>query len=1485
MNKETGNIKRSYKGWIIALIVLVILVISGRYFLKSDWLFNKAREMVIERANQKIHGDLSIGSIRGDLLNGFMIHDVNVQDSHKNEVGQIDSIDINYNFFEALFSPHTIESVKIFGTDLFVEQYPDSSWNLLQLLPTPQPQSKESEPLYWYIENLDLSNANIEIQSEYLLPDDSMSVNRANANLSVGMLESGISANLRELGFSIQEGHLPEPVDVYLAGAARQNQYTLDSIVISTGRSILKGSAQYEEGGEIEQNLHFSPLSWRDIAEFVSKTPVEQNLQVDLSAEGTLDNLRLTLNASADGLSQFQLQVTSSLKEPLALRDLRVTAKELNVPLLTGLENSPVIQSIDLQGEGSILFQALGESNWEGSLSIENASYQQYSLNLFNTSYTFQDSSLDIEGTLANQNEDISMKASIDSMLGERPEWEIHASSNQLNPQNWLQNEKFAGSLNIKLDALGSGFDPSDFSGSTDIIITDSEFHGQAFSEAQFSGSFNQDRVIGQLIAQLRESHANMDFTLNNWQSTPQYEFDMQMNRLNMAELNGLEDFPTYLNGSVEGHGSSFDPEQLTMMATANFDSSIVNGEEIQELNTDLRIENQFLIIDEGALQSPIADASFSLYHHLYDITNHTNRLNFEASIKDPSSLAPLFGVEKLDSQGSVSGNLGRNAEGTLEFNGIIELKNVAVDTLFSAEEISGTISSYILDEPEIDLNIELSEPSIYQKSVQDMEVYLYAKKREYDTIGNISLNITNGNNSSLRHSGEFVIDSTMTTLHTQSLEFETNLRALTLEYPFKTTYSNGTVSIDTLSITSDQGDAHLKLWAPRIDSLSQQGGLDAQNLNIGVLQETILKESYFEGFLNGSAQIHNTPDSMDVSAVGYLTDLRLAEGEMDSLKINLDIREEWLTAQLESWHQNNKLAEGSFRVPFLPGDPHTFDDQFFEREVDGQFQVYESQLSYWLSFLPEGVPESTSGTVRFESQLGGIAGKPDLEGKLTISEGVFSGITVDTVGVDLAYLHENERLDINGTIEKDQREIFDFESSAPFLIDLRNSQINWPSGDDEIFVDLKTNNFDLALLNSYVNRDQIRGIAGRVEGAVTLKGPMDNLQAQGDMQLVKGSFRAPQAGITVSDISSNIAFRQETIELERFTAHSGPGRIRASGSVNMQSLDPGQMNIKVTANQFQLLNTSDYKALINLDATLSGTASEPQLEGSLRFLNGYYFLQDFGERSVEDVELEDESNEEDSYDFYEALNMEMTVGIDRQFYIRNRQYLDMEIELDGEVDVVKEPNQDIQIFGSLQGVEGYARPLGKEFKLKEALVTFYGPPKNPELNIRSSYSPPQSAGVTIFYIIEGTLQKPDFRFDSQPPLELQDMISYTLFGRPFYELESWEQVVAGSGNNPSAYDYALEVVLDRVEMLASRRLGIDVVQIDNSRSGSNNTVIKTGWYLNRNTFFAILNEIDGSNPKTLFTLEIMLKENLDLIITQGDDTRQGIDLQWKRDY
>ncbi|HBZ37365.1 MAG TPA: hypothetical protein DEO59_02435 [Balneola sp.] len=116
--------------------------------------------------------------------------------------------------------------------------------------------------------------------------------------------------------------------------------------------------------------------------------------------------------------------------------------------------------------------------------------------------------------------------------------------------------------------------------------------------------------------------------------------------------------------------------------------------------------------------------------------------------------------------------------------------------------------------------------------------------------------------------------------------------------------------------------------------------------------------------------------------------------------------------------------------------------------------------------------------------------------------------------------------------------------------------------------------------------------------------------------------------------------------------------------------------------------------------------------------------------------------------------------------------------------------------------------------------------------------------------------------------------------------MQSWQNaLVQGGGSSPT--DLLAGVLLDEVEALATRELGIDVVQIDNTRVGNETgTSIKTGWYLNERTFFAIVNEITSSDPKTLFILEYALSKTWDLIITEGEDSnRRGIDFRYQYDY
>ena len=137
--------------------------------------------------------------------------------------------------------------------------------------------------------------------------------------------------------------------------------------------------------------------------------------------------------------------------------------------------------------------------------------------------------------------------------------------------------------------------------------------------------------------------------------------------------------------------------------------------------------------------------------------------------------------------------------------------------------------------------------------------------------------------------------------------------------------------------------------------------------------------------------------------------------------------------------------------------------------------------------------------------------------------------------------------------------------------------------------------------------------------------------------------------------------------------------------------------------------------------------------------------------------------------------------------------------------------------------------------------------------------------------------------FESTPEMEQSNVICYTLFNKPCYSLDNWQSVFV-EDSEAQEFQALKDVLIDQVETLATRQLGVDVVQIDNSGQNGR-TAITTGWYINERTLFSIINELTSSTPKTLFVLEYLLNENWDVIITQGEDSRQGIDLRYQYDY
>ncbi len=324
--------------------------------------------------------------------------------------------------------------------------------------------------------------------------------------------------------------------------------------------------------------------------------------------------------------------------------------------------------------------------------------------------------------------------------------------------------------------------------------------------------------------------------------------------------------------------------------------------------------------------------------------------------------------------------------------------------------------------------------------------------------------------------------------------------------------------------------------------------------------------------------------------------------------------------------------------------------------------------------------------------------------------------------------------------------------------------------------------------------------------------------------------------------------------------------------------------NIKALSDLFHPKSLDGIKGTISGTLTIARGISTFKIAGNIKVLEGFAKLSNFGKQSLENIVIDTTTSLSYEINRFDSLRLNINLSFDEGFYIRNKRFLPMKVGVRGKLHLMKKAGSNVQITGTLQAVEGFTEPLGKHFDLVKGSFTYVGPAGNPQIYLKSLYQPHRAEqDIKIWYTIEGTIENPAFKFESDPPMRLKSIIAYTLFGRPYYLLDSVEQSLVSSVVTNSAADYTAEVLLNRAEAIATQKLGVDVVRIDNTTSESG-TVITTGWYINPKVFFAIQNVIAG-NPHIGFYLEYYLKEDLKLILSQDSNYGQGIDLQWEYDY
>ena len=122
---------------VLAVLAVVALLLVGATFLitNSDWGQERVRRYVVGLLQRNSHGIVHIGSVSGNLLKGFTLHDVVITDSARAPFVKADEIWARYSIRTLLGKKIEFREVRLLRPVIVIDKQPGGTWNYDRIFP------------------------------------------------------------------------------------------------------------------------------------------------------------------------------------------------------------------------------------------------------------------------------------------------------------------------------------------------------------------------------------------------------------------------------------------------------------------------------------------------------------------------------------------------------------------------------------------------------------------------------------------------------------------------------------------------------------------------------------------------------------------------------------------------------------------------------------------------------------------------------------------------------------------------------------------------------------------------------------------------------------------------------------------------------------------------------------------------------------------------------------------------------------------------------------------------------------------------------------------------------------------------------------------------------------------------------------------------------------------------------------------------------
>lgn len=360
------------------------------------------------------------------------------------------------------------------------------------------------------------------------------------------------------------------------------------------------------------------------------------------------------------------------------------------------------------------------------------------------------------------------------------------------------------------------------------------------------------------------------------------------------------------------------------------------------------------------------------------------------------------------------------------------------------------------------------------------------------------------------------------------------------------------------------------------------------------------------------------------------------------------------------------------------------------------------------------------------------------------ISQLVYNGVKLGDWALSAVYLpKQSGEQSINGFITHNNQEIASIDGSyfPPTTKD----------GNDRIDAAMSLHHFPLEIANSFIPGNMAT-LSGDIDGIMKVSGSSINPLMNGQIKLDSVNIYIPQASMNLRFDDKPVEVKDSKLTFDRFKIFTkGKTPFTIDGNVDMSDLSQMKMDLRMDANNFELLNAKQTKQslvfgklYVDFHSTLKGTPDNMNIRGNMNILgnsNFTYILQD-SPLTVEDRLGETVTfiNFNDTTSVHRRILPELSLGgIDMLMTLHIDEGVQCRVNLDekgsnymffeggGDLSFQYTPEGNIILNGRyslLSGEMKYQLPIIqlKTFRIQSgSYIQWNGNAMNPQLNIKAT--------------------------------------------------------------------------------------------------------------------------------------------------------------------